>query len=60
MHIDFCASAWAVHVHYQVMKAVFCWPWNENNQIAKSKEGIKTTSFCGGLSAEPGASGCDC
>lgn len=25
MAIDFCASAWAVHVHYKVMKAVFCW-----------------------------------
>lgn len=33
MHIDFCASAWAVHVHYQMMKAVFCWAWNGDKQV---------------------------
>lgn len=33
MHIDFCTSARAVHVHDQVMKAAFCWAWNGNKQM---------------------------
>lgn len=33
MHIDFCASAGAVHARYPMMKAVFCWAWNGDKQV---------------------------
>lgn len=65
MHIDFCASAGAVHARYPMMKAVFCWAWNGDKQVPFStrlprvKKGKKKCSFGGGLSPEPGATGCD-
>lgn len=59
MAIDFWASAWAAGAHWKVMKAVFCGAGNQAKQVpllpdCQVGKGKRTSSCCGGPSAEPG------